>query len=97
MGQKGDFPNGIKRIFKLIEFGILYILYFIYFINFILSQVPGHEIGGVVTAVGPNVTKFTVGQTVGFVGCIVDSCRDGSSCKLQNQQYCSSGMVFFIP
>ncbi len=36
-----------------------------------MFRVPGHEIGGVVLAVGANVTKFTLGQTVG-VGCMVD-------------------------
>ena len=36
--------------------------------------VPGHEIAGEVTAVGSEVTKFTVGDRVG-VGCFVDSCR----------------------
>jgi uncharacterized zinc-type alcohol dehydrogenase-like protein len=36
--------------------------------------VPGHEIGGVVVAVGANVTNFAVGDVAG-VGCMVDSCR----------------------
>ena len=36
---------------------------------------PGHEIAGVVTAVGSEVTKFKVGDHVG-VGCFVDSCRE---------------------
>ncbi|XP_023321347.1 probable cinnamyl alcohol dehydrogenase 6 [Eurytemora carolleeae] len=35
--------------------------------------VPGHELAGVVTAVGSKVTGFKVGDQVG-VGCIVDSC-----------------------
>ena len=37
--------------------------------------VPGHEIAGVVTAVGSEVTKYKVGDRVG-VGCFVDSCRE---------------------
>ena len=37
--------------------------------------VPGHEVAGVVTAVGSKVTKFSVGDHVG-VGCFVDSCLD---------------------
>ena len=37
----------------------------------IYPMVPGHEIGGHVLAVGKNVKKFTVGDSVG-VGCIVD-------------------------
>jgi len=36
-------------------------------------MVPGHEIAGLVTEVGANVTKFKVGDAVG-VGCFVDSC-----------------------
>ena len=38
-------------------------------------MVPGHEIAGVVTAVGSEVTKYKVGDRVG-VGCFVDSCRE---------------------
>lgn len=38
-------------------------------------QVPGHEIVGVVTAVGKWVTKFKVGDRAG-VGCMVDGCTD---------------------
>jgi uncharacterized zinc-type alcohol dehydrogenase-like protein len=44
--------------------------------------VPGHEIVGRVTKIGPAVTKFKTGDVVG-VGCLVDSdhtcpnCRDG--------------------
>ncbi|WP_421201500.1 NAD(P)-dependent alcohol dehydrogenase [Aeromonas enteropelogenes] len=38
-------------------------------------QVPGHEIVGVVTAVGKRVTKFKVGDRAG-VGCMVDGCTD---------------------
>ena len=37
--------------------------------------VPGHEIAGVVTEVGSDVTKYKVGDHVG-VGCMVDSCRE---------------------
>jgi alcohol dehydrogenase (NADP+) len=36
--------------------------------------VPGHEIAGIVTQVGADVTKYKVGDRVG-VGCFVDSCR----------------------
>ena len=36
-------------------------------------QVPGHEIIGVVTAIGKNVTKFKVQDRAG-VGCMVDGC-----------------------
>lgn len=55
--------------------------------------VPGHEIAGVVTAVGSEVTKYKVGDHVG-VGCFVDSCRECDSCKAGLEQYCTgSGMV----
>lgn len=50
-------------------------------------QVPGHEVAGIVTAVGKNVTKFKVGDRAG-VGCMVDSCLDCNSCKDQGEQYC---------
>ena len=41
--------------------------------------VPGHELCGVVTEVGSDVTKFKVGDKVG-VGCIIDSCLDCEMC-----------------
>ncbi|MDG5489369.1 NAD(P)-dependent alcohol dehydrogenase [Sphingomonas sp. BGYR3] len=50
--------------------------------------VPGHEIVGTVTAVGSEVTKFAVGDTVG-VGCMVDSCRTCPSCDAGEEQYCT--------
>jgi alcohol dehydrogenase (NADP+) len=55
--------------------------------------VPGHEIAGVVTAVGSEVTKFKVGDHVG-VGCFVDSCRECDNCLAGLEQYCTgTGMV----
>jgi alcohol dehydrogenase (NADP+) len=54
--------------------------------------VPGHEIAGVVTGVGPQVTKYAVGDRVG-VGCFVDSCRECSSCLAGLEQYCKGGMI----
>ena len=50
--------------------------------------VPGHEIVGKVSAVGSDVTAFTVGQTVG-VGCMVDSCGSCPSCHDGEEQYCT--------
>jgi len=50
-------------------------------------QVPGHEIVGVVSAVGKNVTRFRVGDRAG-VGCMVDSCLDCESCLHDGEQYC---------
>jgi uncharacterized zinc-type alcohol dehydrogenase-like protein len=50
-------------------------------------QVPGHEIAGIVTAVGKNVTKFKVGDKAG-VGCAVDSCMQCESCLHGEEQHC---------
>lgn len=50
-------------------------------------MVPGHEIAGVVSQVGSQVTRFKVGEKVG-VGCIVDSCRECRDCKAGLEQYC---------
>ncbi|HUD42704.1 MAG TPA: NAD(P)-dependent alcohol dehydrogenase [Dokdonella sp.] len=54
--------------------------------------VPGHEIVGRVSAVGGEVTRFAVGDTVG-VGCMVDSCRSCPSCAEGLEQYCENGFV----
>ncbi len=55
--------------------------------------VPGHEIAGVVTAVGAEVTKHKVGDRVG-VGCMVNSCGECSSCQRGLEQYCKPGATF---
>ncbi len=55
--------------------------------NSIYPMVPGHEIVGTVTAVGPHVKKFKVGDKVG-VGCMVDSCRECADCKEGLEQFC---------
>jgi len=57
-------------------------------------QVPGHEIAGVVAAVGKNVTKFKVGDHAG-VGCMVDSCGTCESCKHGEEQHCDNGASVF--
>lgn len=49
--------------------------------------VPGHEIVGRVSAVGAEVSRFGVGDTVG-VGCIVDSCRHCDECADGLENYC---------
>ena len=54
--------------------------------------VPGHEIAGLVSAVGPQVSKYAVGDRVG-VGCMVDSCRECVNCKAGQEQYCLKGNV----
>ncbi|MFD5568263.1 NAD(P)-dependent alcohol dehydrogenase [Streptomyces cadmiisoli] len=56
----------------------------------IFPMVPGHEIAGVVTEVGPAVSRFAVGDRVG-VGCMVDSCRECESCRAGQEQYCTGG------
>ena len=53
--------------------------------------VPGHEIVGKVTAVGQEVSKFKVGDTVG-VGCMVDSCQKCQNCEADLEQFCENGM-----
>jgi len=58
----------------------------------IFPMVPGHEIAGVVVAVGKNVKNFVVGDHAG-VGCFVDSCRNCDKCDKSLQQYCRNGMV----
>jgi alcohol dehydrogenase (NADP+) len=54
--------------------------------------VLGHEITGVVAEVGPEVTRFGVGDRVG-VGCLVDSCRECVYCQRGDEQYCAEGYV----
>jgi len=56
----------------------------------IFPMVPGHEIAGVVTEVGAEVTRFAVGDRVG-VGCMVDSCRECEYCLQGLEQYCQNG------
>ncbi|MFE2052555.1 NAD(P)-dependent alcohol dehydrogenase [Streptomyces sp. NPDC059459] len=58
----------------------------------IFPMVPGHEIAGIVSEVGPGVTKYAVGDRVG-VGCMVDSCRECDNCKAGHEQYCTGGNV----
>ncbi|MCO6003457.1 NAD(P)-dependent alcohol dehydrogenase [Actinoallomurus purpureus] len=53
----------------------------------IFPMVPGHEIAGVVSEVGPGATRFKVGDRVG-VGCMVDSCRECENCTAGLEQYC---------
>jgi uncharacterized zinc-type alcohol dehydrogenase-like protein len=58
----------------------------------IFPMVPGHEIGGIVIAVGSKVSKFKVGDKVG-VGCFVDSCRRCDPCRQGLEQYCTVNLV----
>lgn len=52
---------------------------------------PGHEVSGVVRAVGDKVTSFKVGDKVG-VGCMVESCKTCDLCQAGLEQHCN-GMV----
>ncbi len=51
---------------------------------------PGHEIVGTVSAVGPQVTKFKVGD-LAAIGCLVDSCGECDQCHRGNEQFCRNG------
>jgi len=53
-------------------------------------QVVGHEIVGIVTEVGSDVTLHNVGDRVG-VGCMVNSCRECVNCLAGMQNYCLKG------
>jgi len=56
----------------------------------IFPMVPGHEIAGVIVAVGSEVTKFKIGDHAG-IGCFVDSCGDCDNCNIGEEQYCLNG------
>lgn len=53
---------------------------------------PGHEIAGIVTETGSEVTKHRVGDRVG-VGCMVNSCKECANCEAGEEQYCLNGNV----
>ena len=53
----------------------------------IFPLVPGHEIAGIVTAVGSEVESHKVGDRVG-VGCMVNSDRTCAQCTRDLEQYC---------
>lgn len=55
-------------------------------------MVPGHEIAGVVAAVGSAVSKVSIGDRVG-VGCLVDSCEECEQCLAGEEQFCTKGSV----
>jgi uncharacterized zinc-type alcohol dehydrogenase-like protein len=54
--------------------------------------VPGHEIIGEVTAIGDEVTRFAMGETVG-IGCVVGSCGECASCQEGLENYCEKGWI----
>ncbi|MGO4472785.1 NAD(P)-dependent alcohol dehydrogenase [Arthrobacter sp. M-10] len=53
---------------------------------------PGHEIAGIVTEIGSDVTRHKVGDRVG-VGCMVNSCRECENCRKGEEQCCLKGMT----
>ncbi|WPB56091.1 NAD(P)-dependent alcohol dehydrogenase [Xylophilus sp. GOD-11R] len=55
--------------------------------NTVYPCMPGHEVVGKVTRVGPGVTRHAVGDVVG-VGCMIDSCRACPACQAGFQNYC---------
>ncbi|KAL6990391.1 putative cinnamyl alcohol dehydrogenase 6 [Sarracenia purpurea var. burkii] len=46
-----------------------------------------HEITGLITKVGSNVTEFRIGDRVG-VGCLAASCLECEFCKESQENYC---------
>ena len=52
--------------------------------------IPGHEIVGTVTAIGDEVTRHRVGDTVA-VGCMVDSCMTCDQCLAGWEVFCREG------
>lgn len=55
-------------------------------------MVPGHELAGIVTAVGSAVTRFQVGDHAG-VGWFCESCRNCKPCRCGEEQYCQNGNI----
>ncbi len=53
----------------------------------VYPAVPGHEIVGRVTTIGPSVTKVKIGDTVG-VGCMVSADLSCPMCKKNQEQFC---------
>jgi uncharacterized zinc-type alcohol dehydrogenase-like protein len=56
-------------------------------------MVPGHEIVGRVSRVGPEVRRVRAGDLAG-VGCMVDSCHACAQCRQGQEQFCERGAAF---
>ena len=54
---------------------------------------PGHEIAGVVSEVGAQVTRFEVGDRVG-VGCMVNSCGECGQCREGHENFCENRTIW---
>jgi len=55
--------------------------------NTVYPCLPGHEIVGRVTRLGPGVKRHAVGDLVG-VGCMIDSCGECAACDAGEENYC---------
>lgn len=58
--------------------------------NSVYPIVPGHEMTGMVRAVGASVSRYKPGDRVA-VGCMVDSCKACPRCDAGQEQYCDRG------
>ena len=58
--------------------------------NTVYPCIPGHEIVGQVTAVGPDARRYKAGDWVA-VGCLVDSCRNCVECDAGREIFCKKG------
>lgn len=56
----------------------------------VYPALPGHEIVGRVTAVGSEVSRYKIGDTVA-VGCMVDACMTCDQCRKGEEQLCREG------
>jgi uncharacterized zinc-type alcohol dehydrogenase-like protein len=56
-------------------------------------MVPGHEITGIISKVGPKVTRYRSGDRVA-VGNFIDSCRKCNPCQKGLEQYCLEGATW---
>jgi uncharacterized zinc-type alcohol dehydrogenase-like protein len=56
--------------------------------------VPGHEIVGIVTAVGDKVSRFKAGDRVA-VGCLVDSDLTCEHCQAGHEQFCANWVMTY--
>lgn len=52
-----------------------------------------HEIVGTVQEIGPNVTRFKIGDRVG-VGTYINSCRECHNCNTGMENVCEKGSTF---
>jgi uncharacterized zinc-type alcohol dehydrogenase-like protein len=63
-------------------------------ISTVYPMVPGHELAGVVSAVGAKVTKFKLGDQIG-IGCFVDACLKCKNCRAGRDNYCMEAVLTY--